>query len=85
MPVLTSLLFRSKFLANATKYFTSIPNRVATHQHTLQHLEGPSFQRLGGSDVMKVGVLYAGVGLGVLLALRGQTDLWLGTNRITRD
>ncbi len=54
-------------------------------QHTIQHLEGPSFQRLGGGDKLKVGTLYVGVLLGLALAVKGQTDLWVGANKVERN
>jgi hypothetical protein len=34
---------------------------------------------------MKVSVLYVGVAVGVVMALKGQTNLWLGTGKIDKN
>ena len=54
-------------------------------QQQIQNASGPSFTRLGGSDHVKVSLLYVGVATGLFLALRGQTNLWMGTGKVDRN
>ena len=51
-------------------------------QALIQGKPGPSFTRLGGSDKVKVSLMYIGVLTGVTCALIGQNHLFNGTGKV---